>query len=49
MPFIIDIDVFQDARRKPTDSLVEQFNNLRVLKNNIFEDLVTADCKQFFK
>ncbi len=49
VPFIIDIDVFQDARLKPTDSLAEQFNSLRVLKNNIFEDLVTADCKQFFK
>jgi uncharacterized protein (TIGR04255 family) len=49
VPFIIDIDVFQDIRLKPTDSLVEKFNSLRVLKNMIFEDLVTDDCKQFFK
>ncbi|MEP7374366.1 MAG: TIGR04255 family protein [Chitinophagaceae bacterium] len=49
VPFIIDIDVFQDGRFKVTDSLTERFNSLRTLKNRIFEDLVTEDCKQFFK
>lgn len=49
VPFIIDIDVFQDERLKATDSLVDRFNNLRTLKNKIFEDLVTEECKQFFK
>jgi len=33
IPFIIDIDVFQDDRIKATDSLTERFNNLRILKN----------------
>lgn len=49
IPFIIDIDVFQDDRIRASDSLVERFNSLRNLKNRIFEDLVTEDCKQFFK
>ena len=49
VPFIIDIDVFQDERLKANESLVDRFNNLRLLKNRIFEDLVTEDCKQFFK
>jgi uncharacterized protein (TIGR04255 family) len=49
IPFIIDIDVFQEDRIKASDSLIERFNNLRNLKNKIFEDLVTDDCKQLFK
>lgn len=49
IPFIIDIDVFQDDRIKANDSLTEKFNSLRNLKNRIFEDLVTEDCKHFFK
>lgn len=49
IPFIIDIDVFQDERIKATDSLSERFDNLRDLKNRIFEDLVTEECKQLFK
>ena len=49
VPFIIDIDVFQDERLKVTDPLRERFNNLRVLKNQIFEDLITDNCKTFFK
>jgi uncharacterized protein (TIGR04255 family) len=49
IPFIIDIDVFQDDRIKATDSLTERFNILRDLKNRIFEDLVTEECKGFFK
>ncbi len=49
IPFLIDIDVFQDDRIKATDSLTDRFNNLRVLKNRIFEDLVTEECKHLFK
>lgn len=49
VPFIIDIDVFQEERLKITESLVERFNTLRNLKNDIFEDLVTDNCKKFFK
>lgn len=49
IPFIIDIDVFQDERLKASDPLEERFNNLRNLKNRIFEDLVTDDCKLLFK
>lgn len=49
IPFIIDIDVFQDERIKTSDSLKERFNDLRNLKNRIFEDLVTEDCKLLFK
>lgn len=32
VPFIIDIDVFQENRLKATDSLIDRFNNLRELK-----------------
>lgn len=49
IPFIIDIDVFQEERIKASESLNEKFNNLRDLKNTIFEDLVTDECKQLFK
>lgn len=49
VPFIIDIDVFQDERLKVDTPLTERFNSLRILKNRIFEDLVTENCKQFFK
>jgi uncharacterized protein (TIGR04255 family) len=49
IPFIIDIDVFQMGRLKVTDPLTDRFNNLRVLKNKIFEDLVTEECKLLFK
>lgn len=52
IPFIIDIDVFQDNRIKAVDclpELKEKFDTLRILKNRIFEDLVTEDCKLLFK
>lgn len=49
VPFIIDIDVFQEERLKITDPLDEKYNALRDLKNSIFEDLITDNCKQFFK
>ncbi|MEO6613630.1 MAG: TIGR04255 family protein [Chitinophagaceae bacterium] len=48
IPFIIDIDVFQTERQKPSDNLLEKFNSLRILKNRIFEDLVTDNCKKMF-
>jgi len=49
IPFIIDIDVFQDERIKANELLLDKFQNLRNLKNKIFEDLITEDCKQLFK
>lgn len=47
--FIIDIDVYQDEKIDTSESLTERFNSLRELKNQIFEDLITDNCKTLFK
>ena len=49
LPFILDIDVYQELNLdKTTENITKIFNEFRKIKNNIFEDCITAKTKQLF-
>lgn len=48
LPFIIDIDVFQQLIIPSEENLEEKFNKLREIKNKIFEDLITEKTRELF-
>lgn len=48
LPFIIDVDVFNQKLFVADKDLNEEFNNLRVLKNKIFESLITDKTRELF-
>ncbi len=49
LPFILDIDVFQELNLdKTTENITKIFNDFRKIKNNIFEDCITDKTKQLF-
>ncbi len=49
LPFILDIDVFQELNlSKTTENITEIFNAFRKIKNNIFEDCITDKTKKLF-
>lgn len=47
--FIIDIDVYQNNLIELGEDLKSKFECLRNLKNDVFEDLITEECKELFK
>lgn len=48
LPFIIDIDVIHHLIIPSADSLEQEFNKLREIKNKIFEDLITDKTRELF-
>ena len=50
LPFILDIDVFQDQKLKNSDDFIEKsFAKLRNIKNEIFEDCITDKSRALFQ
>lgn len=47
LPFILDIDVFQD-RAITFDNLTENFNQIRKIKNEVFENCITEQTRSLF-
>lgn len=46
LPFILDIDVFQAVELdNSTDAIVKNFNEIRDIKNNIFESCITEKTR----
>ena len=49
LPFILDIDVFQELNvQNSTDSIVANFDELRKVKNEIFESCITDKTRKLF-
>jgi len=48
LPFIIDIDAFELNNIHPRE-LQDKFNELRVLKNEIFENCITDETRKLFE
>jgi uncharacterized protein (TIGR04255 family) len=49
LPFILDIDAFQELKvDKTEDNLRENFNELRNIKNSVFENCITDKTRQLF-
>lgn len=49
LPFILDIDVFQEHNLKNNlDDLVKEFNELRNIKNEVFENCITDKTRSLF-
>ena len=49
LPFIIDIDVYNSNLTQAQEDLSNNFNELRKLKNIVFEDLITDETRNLFK
>jgi uncharacterized protein (TIGR04255 family) len=47
LPFILDIDVFQE-RGLTFDNLVENFNQIRSIKNEVFENCISEQTRKLF-
>lgn len=49
LPFIIDIDVFQEKNlSKDIKSLISNFNEIRKTKNEVFENCITEKTRKLF-
>ena len=49
LPFILDIDVFQELNvDKSIEHLTINFNEMRLIKNEIFENCITDKTRQLF-
>lgn len=50
LPFILDIDVFQELKLNNTiESLTQNFSEIRKIKNEIFENCITDKTRELFK
>jgi uncharacterized protein (TIGR04255 family) len=50
LPFILDIDVFQDLNIKNSiESLTLNFSEIRSVKNEIFENCITDKTRNLFR
>ncbi|GIL23790.1 MAG: hypothetical protein BroJett042_23030 [Bacteroidota bacterium] len=47
LPFILDIDVFQE-RSITFDNLAENFDQIRAIKNQVFENCITDQTRKLF-
>jgi uncharacterized protein (TIGR04255 family) len=49
LPFILDIDVFQELNlQNSTNSIISNFEELRKIKNEIFENCITDKTRALF-
>jgi uncharacterized protein (TIGR04255 family) len=49
LPFILDIDVFREANlNNKIENLVKEFNDLRAIKNQVFENCITDKTRTLF-
>ena len=49
LPFILDIDVFQELNvQNSTESIIANFDELRKVKNEIFESCITDKTRNLF-
>lgn len=49
LPFILDIDVYQNSiNNKSIENLVTNFNEIRITKNDIFENCITDKTRNLF-
>lgn len=47
LPLILDIDIYQE-RGLTHDNLIEHFSQIRIIKNEVFENRITNETRKLF-